>query len=155
MESGEGELSDQERDDICELPPGQTILFTPEVGMQEVTNSGASDTGLGQGGSKPGGEPVGYLDVNYRCVEKIKNILLGTFAQVVETVNNPSVWQIWALNVRGVRKIPSNSPSGVGGSAANIRQRIGILPFAELQFDDSSLVNHSGLLAKLKRAVGT
>ena len=66
--------------------------------------------------------------------------------------------QICTFNVRGVRKIPPSSASGIGGSAANVRQwiklqRTDILSLTELQLDDSAL-NDSGLLARLERAMG-
>ena len=66
--------------------------------------------------------------------------------------------QVCTFNVRGVRKIPPNSASGVGGSAANVRQwiklqRTDILSLTELQLDDSSL-NDPRILARLERAMG-
>ena len=66
--------------------------------------------------------------------------------------------QVCTFNVRGVRKIPSNSASGTGGSAANVRQwiklqRTDILSLTELQLDDSSL-NDPRILARLERAMG-
>jgi Reverse transcriptase (RNA-dependent DNA polymerase)/zinc-binding in reverse transcriptase/Endonuclease/Exonuclease/phosphatase family len=66
--------------------------------------------------------------------------------------------QIGTFNIRGVRKNPPNSASGIGGSAANVRQwiklqRTDILSLTELQLDDSSLQN-PGILARLERAMG-
>ena len=66
--------------------------------------------------------------------------------------------QVCTFNVRGVRKIPPKSASGIGGSAANVcqwikLQRTDILSLTELRLGDSSL-NDPGLLARLERAMG-
>ena len=52
----------QEGDDIFTVPPGQSTQVTPEVEMKDVTNGGAPVSGLGQDGSKPGGESIGGPD---------------------------------------------------------------------------------------------
>ena len=72
MENREGELSDQydlssregsqEGDDIFVVPPGQSTQVIPEVEMKDATDGGAPDSSLGQGGSKPGGKPIGGPD---------------------------------------------------------------------------------------------
>jgi hypothetical protein len=49
----------QERDNIFNITPGQAALLTQDWHMKDSTNSGASMGGLGQDGSKPGGETIG------------------------------------------------------------------------------------------------
>jgi hypothetical protein len=52
----------QERDSIFTVPPGQAALFTQDLDMKDSTNGRASEGGLGQDGSKPGGGTIGGSD---------------------------------------------------------------------------------------------
>jgi hypothetical protein len=55
----------QERDSIFTVPPGQAALFTQDLDMKDSTNGRASEGGLGQDRSKPGGGSIGDSDAEH------------------------------------------------------------------------------------------